>query len=492
MCGQNYPHQDHPHPPAQGMAPTTDVAACLLNVNVLSEVMSYLDLVERFRSGAVARSFRTVAEMWVGVREVTPSLLRTVGPAPTPCTVSTLSSLFRSGRPLTRVILTKVVWEDPATVTRLLLSMLKSSRSTLEELSLSNMRIPEDFLKASRCVDMAAPRLATLRLVNCPSSPPLAEILQLCTNITTLDLRGCDENVVLPALLQHTPAHLRSLSIGWAAELADLVRSGPDFAFYESHEVNAVLRQITAACSGTLEHLAVPGFVWVNRESLTSLGKCMGLLSVNLSNCRCVNDSAALEMLRENVMLEEVNLRATSVGDSAIRALSRCANLRVLNVSCSRISDAALQTLALGCPNITKLDLCYPSKRISPSAVLEAVRVFGGNLKLLGLGGHTDVTDDILGDIMIACCNIQTLGIGSCSGLTSAVWSSIAKHLVDIRHIMAHGLNIVTYDGIMEIATERRSLTMVDLMKVPVGEKLTQEQKCEIERDFPMDWALFS
>lgn len=72
-----------------------------------------------------------------------------------------------------------------------------------------------------------------------------------------------------------------------------------------------------------------------------------------------VTDKGVTEIARGCPLLQMINLAyCTEMTDESLRALSKCSSLKTLEIrGCPRVSSAGLSAIAVGCRQISKLDI---------------------------------------------------------------------------------------------------------------------------------------
>ncbi|XAR55773.1 hypothetical protein NMG60_11035973 [Bertholletia excelsa] len=187
----------------------------------------------------------------------------------------------------------------------------------------------------------------------------------------------------------------------------------------------------------------------IDDEGLKSISRCLKLYSLKLGICLNITDEGILHIGMSCSKLKEIDLyRSAGITDASVLAIARgCLGLEMINIAyCNNITDCSLLALskcpklntfesrgcplitslglaaiAVGCKQLTKLDL-KKCPNVNDAGMIPLAH-FSQNLKQINLS-YTSVTDVGLLSLACICClqsmNILHLGLTP-SGLASAL-----------------------------------------------------------------------
>lgn len=153
------------------------------------------------------------------------------------------------------------------------------------------------------------------------------------------------------------------------------------------------------------------------------------LVSMNLSACAGIDDSAIASLLRANRRtLQHLNMSSTVLATSkAFAAVARCHELRSLSVSmCRGLRNADLRAIAVGCRQLKALNLqgCVMIDDFGLAALAQIEL----QLRLLSIEFCYNVTDIGVQMLVEHCQHLVDLNVKACNQLTIAAFKSIANH----------------------------------------------------------------
>lgn len=177
----------------------------------------------------------------------------------------------------------------------------------------------------------------------------LGDSLQKLTELTALDLSGCEIDERLGSAVARLP-HLISLNV--------------------------------AKCAG------------VTDEDLPEVAKLPELTFLDASCCR-VGDAGLVELSKRNTTLECLHLRhCEEITEVGVMSLSQLGTLTALDLTlCTQVTDAAVQALSLGLPQLNTLSL-RGCREITEAGVKALFHL--EDLTSLDLSGRIPVTEDVL------------------------------------------------------------------------------------------------
>ena len=239
-----------------------------------------------------------------------------------------------------------------------------------------------------------------------------------------------------------------------------------------------------------LKHLELESCAMVT--NLRSISSLVSLEQLALTNCNKFNDSTLLG-LQPLTNLQRLHLQAYSDRKLSIAGVAHIATLtqlRVLNLGCSTITDAALAPIS-ALKSLTELHiierdpLCTTKvtgtvlehlKKLPLTAIslcckatdagLAALRYFPG-LKDFKLWDAEDVTDEGLQHFRHFTC-LERLDLCSCPGITDAAF----QHMAGFSCLKKLSLDYseITGVGLAHLARSASTLTELDLSDSPVND----------------------
>ncbi|XP_047307705.1 F-box/LRR-repeat protein 3-like [Impatiens glandulifera] len=156
----------------------------------------------------------------------------------------------------------------------------------------------------------------------------------------------------------------------------------------------------------------------ITDQGLVHIGKgCTKLVELDLYRSAGVKDTGLLSIARGCTNLETINMSyCKDITDSSLISLSKCSKLNTLEIrGCSFITSTGLAAIAMGCRNLTKLDI---KKCCSiDDAGMITLAHFSQYLRLINLS-YSSVTDiGLLSLASISC--LQSLTILHWKGLSA-------------------------------------------------------------------------
>eukprot|EP00455_Lapot_gusevi_P041477 TRINITY_DN4813_c0_g1_i1.p1 TRINITY_DN4813_c0_g1~~TRINITY_DN4813_c0_g1_i1.p1 ORF type:complete len:401 (+),score=5.21 TRINITY_DN4813_c0_g1_i1:118-1320(+) len=224
------------------------------------------------------------------------------------------------------------------------------------------------------------------------------------------------------------------------------------------------------ACIGrscpNLRYLDMRGCTQFSERTVcTLLKKCTLLLSLDVSLCRQLTDLTLRAVSEHCPHLQKIDItRLSSVTDEGITYLSRCSKLFCLSMAyCDNITDAAMEALAQGCPNLKALDVFACSKLTDVSIyALGRCREMSG--LFLGSYPHQRFTDAAILSLPTAFPDLKLLSLGHCCSWSSEVVVSLLTQLPGLESIvLANGVNI-TNNVVLEVAKKCPNLSFLGLL----------------------------
>ncbi|KAL7248646.1 hypothetical protein ACSBR2_003399 [Camellia fascicularis] len=265
----------------------------------------------------------------------------------------------------------------------------------------------------------------------------IAQITNSCTSLTSLKMESCSLVPKEAFVLIGQRCH--------CLEELDLTDSEID---------DEGLRAISR-CS-KLSSLKLGICLNITDEGLTHIGMgCSKLKELDLYRSSGITDSGILAIARGCPGLETINIAyCNDITDSSLISLSKCSKLNTLESrGCTLVTSLGLAAIAVGCKQLTKLDIkkCY---KINDAGMIPLAH-FSQNLRQINLS-YSSVTDvGLLSLASISCLQTMTIlhlkeltpsglaaALLACGGLTKVKLLASFKSLLPrplFEHLEARG-----------------------------------------------------
>eukprot|EP00742_Colponemidia_sp_Colp-10_P009931 GILJ01010869.1.p1 GENE.GILJ01010869.1~~GILJ01010869.1.p1 ORF type:complete len:576 (+),score=55.65 GILJ01010869.1:219-1946(+) len=266
-----------------------------------------------------------------------------------------------------------------------------------------------------------------LRMQNCAyiRNSVLLIVSHRCPQLEVLDLSGCKQvnNRVVRAMLQSCP-NLKTLRLDGCVRVTDSAFLPRPF-------------QLAAAMT-TLEVLSFSRCAQITEESLLCFAKgAPNIRILELSYCKHVSSTTVQTILQAFRHLEALDVSfCENVCDIAfVHCSDGLPSLKRLHLAKCRLTDAALFSLAAGCPN----------------------------LEILSLRWCLNITDEGLTSVAAACPNLQVLELKNCGHISDVSLSALAQSCPHLSVLDLSWCKRVTDHGIQTLVASCRNLTSLDL-----------------------------
>ncbi|GMP51396.1 hypothetical protein CsSME_00017642 [Camellia sinensis var. sinensis] len=308
---------------------------------------------------------------------------------------------------------------------------------SLREISLSKcLGVTDEGLSslATKLTDLRKLDITCCRKITYVS---IAQITNSCTSLTSLKMESC-------SLVPKEAFVLIGQRCHFLEEL-DLTDSEID---------DEGLRTISR-CS-KLSSLKLGICLNITDEGLTHIGMgCSKLKELDLYRSSGITDSGILAIARGCPGLETINIAyCNDITDSSLISLSKCSKLNTLESrGCTLVTSLGLAAIAVGCKQLTKLDIkkCY---KINDAGMIPLAH-FSQNLRQINLS-YSSVTDvGLLSLASISCLQSMTIlhlkeltpsglaaALLACGGLTKVKLLASFKSLLPrplFEHLEARG-----------------------------------------------------
>ncbi len=173
-----------------------------------------------------------------------------------------------------------------------------------------------------------------------------------------------------------------------------------------------------------------------------------------------MGDKGVSEITRRCANLMVVNLSATRVTDAGLQHVAACRNLHSLSLRrCAGITDKACQFLPL---ELLQLDLSECAQ-LGDEAVLHIANRCANTLQSLKLSGK-NLRDPAVGHLARTCAQLRLLELVACEQITDAAVLSIARHLTLLSTLNLPQCKRLTMDMRGEVV-RMESLQNLDLSR---------------------------
>jgi len=241
------------------------------------------------------------------------------------------------------------------------------------------------------------------------------------------------------AVVSTTCPHLRRLSAGWISEFA--VRY--DLCWTPLRGLNAFAQKLTK--------LDLSGCAAVKVANVQGVLEASEALEhLNLACCFRLEGEVLAKVASRR--LHTLNLRAGSnFQDAAVLGLlRRNPHLLRLNLSCTQVTDAVLETLPECCPKLHALDVCFCDS-VTAQGLQQALLGLAQAVDM-GFSGVRGVDDAVLHRIVEKHRDARALGMGSCPWVTDAGIAGIARECEVLESLFLSGnpqISAQAVDGLL-------------------------------------------
>ena len=251
----------------------------------------------------------------------------------------------------------------------------------------------------------------------CITSKGLQDILTSCHNLCSLDLTGCScvNSVSAPMTNGFSLGDRGSFLQLRHLNLSDCV------AFDDLG-----LRTVGLRC-GLLENLYLRRCNRVTDVGIKHVANhCLVLKELSVSDCYKVRDFSLKEVSRHISGLKYLSVAKCPVTDAGVKCIGkRCVRLKYLNVrGCEGVSDVGIVHVVQNCLKLRSLDIGKCS--ITDSA-LQTIGIHCPQLKKLSLKGCAGISDTGVKSVAAQCCSLQYLNVQECN-LDYETFAYIREH----------------------------------------------------------------
>lgn len=225
------------------------------------------------------------------------------------------------------------------------------------------------------------------------------------------------------------------------------------------------LKMLAEGCA-SLHSLNLSGLVKITDAGIASLtADCHNLISLNLQNCANLTN-ASLKAIGEGCPeIQELDLSGNSkaqlkVDDGGLNSfLAAAKNLRQLNLTWTKVTDAGLQSLAESA-KLQSIQLCWlPITDTS----LQIIAQSSPGLISVNLNNCSKITDQGIKDLSFKCRSIQSLFLKGATGIKDDGLRAIGENLQDLKQIDLADLSFVTEAGLKDPFSRAKNLVSVTL-----------------------------
>jgi len=263
-----------------------------------------------------------------------------------------------------------------------------------------------------------------------------------------------------------------------------------------------------------IQHLDLQNATFINDHDVAELSLFLGdLVSINLSECSMITDSAMFALVTNCPSLSEVKMEYTSLGEKSVdnsNSLMDCVlnhQLKSLHLACNfQLLNENIILFASIFPNLQFLDLssCH---NISEEGICEVLRrcckvrhlnlAYCSRVKLLRINfkvpelevfnlSHTLVDDETLYMISKNCCGLLQLLLENCDEVTEKGVKHVVENCTQLREINLGGCDNVNDNvsaSVVFSSTSLRKVTAPPHFRFSGREmKLLQRQGCLVSQ----------
>ncbi|EDO45889.1 predicted protein, partial [Nematostella vectensis] len=288
---------------------------------------------------------------------------------------------------------------------------------TVRSIKLNGSELVSD--KGLGCISRFCIDLEHLELIGCccVTSKGIQEVLMNCSSLRHLNVAGCS------CLNSICPPSFNGFSItenGQFLKLRHLDLS--DCVAFD----DMGLRTVGLSC-GLLENLYLRRCTQVTDVGIRHIANnCRQLKELSTSDCYKVRDFSLKEMAKNIPTLKYLSVAKCPVSDTGIKYIGRyCVHLKYLNVrGCEAVTDAGIAFVVQNCLKLRSLDI---GKCAITDSALNTIGIHCPQLKKLSMKGCDRVSVNGIKCIANQCCNIQYLNVQECN-LDYDTFVYIRKH----------------------------------------------------------------
>ncbi|XP_048579961.1 F-box/LRR-repeat protein 15-like isoform X2 [Nematostella vectensis] len=288
---------------------------------------------------------------------------------------------------------------------------------TVRSIKLNGSELVSD--KGLGCISRFCIDLEHLELIGCccVTSKGIQEVLMNCSSLRHLNVAGCS------CLNSICPPSFNGFSItenGQFLKLRHLDLS--DCVAFD----DMGLRTVGLSC-GLLENLYLRRCTQVTDVGIRHIANnCRQLKELSTSDCYKVRDFSLKEIAKNIPTLKYLSVAKCPVSDTGIKYIGRyCVHLKYLNVrGCEAVTDAGIAFVVQNCLKLRSLDI---GKCAITDSALNTIGIHCPQLKKLSMKGCDRVSVNGIKCIANQCCNIQYLNVQECN-LDYDTFVYIRKH----------------------------------------------------------------
>lgn len=241
----------------------------------------------------------------------------------------------------------------------------------------------EEKMDARHVVLTPNAKLQVLNLSNCEliNGKDVLNVLDICTDLRSLNIGGIPNNVVTSTLISKLKA---------------------------------------SSCAPNLEELHLNNCSAIMDVSLAWIAEaCPNLLTLRLDMCDNVSDHGVSLIARSCKKLRRLGLSANPISDETLHAIAtNCPDMEELALSfCYMLTSEGVQELARNCKKLQHVNLCLVDRLDD-----EGLCALADNCDLitLNLRGCSNISDDGISHLSSRCPNLRMLHLLDCSHVTLA------------------------------------------------------------------------
>eukprot|EP00475_Leptophrys_vorax_P006103 TRINITY_DN13743_c0_g1_i1.p1 TRINITY_DN13743_c0_g1~~TRINITY_DN13743_c0_g1_i1.p1 ORF type:complete len:684 (+),score=142.96 TRINITY_DN13743_c0_g1_i1:308-2053(+) len=229
------------------------------------------------------------------------------------------------------------------------------------------------------------------------------------------------------------------------------LRNVNEFHFSSTSGSDFILEQVWQFCP-MVKVVELPECHIVSDRGLGFVAKIERLQILNLESCEQITN-AGIEVLAASCPdLQELNLKyCRNVNNTGIEFLaSGCRALKRLNLNYLPITDAALEALSRGCPQIVELSLKY-CRNVTDAGVVVLLTACH-DLKSLTLSYCHQITNTVLRQLGASCYQLEDLNVKYCREITDDGLESLAQGCRQLADLNVNYCENITDAGLRALA----------------------------------------
>lgn len=255
-----------------------------------------------------------------------------------------------------------------------------------------------------------------------------------CPNISTLDLSWCN-------ITDHAIDLVCKSFLG----LKDIFLNGNQCV------TDASMAPLLQTLNHQFQTVEVQGCFKLTNKTLAEIGKCAGMLTLNISQCRKFSARGIQESISQLSKLESLTMKCLNVVESSTitRIVKSCHNISHLNLSrCTNLSSTSLVEIGCGLSDLKHLDVSSCKDCVSDNS-LSSLLANSRGLISLDLSSSL-ITNSSLEYISVSCGALSDLKLNFCS-VTEAGVKELITSSPSLRQLQVYGIKGIQIDELSQL-----------------------------------------